>query len=95
MACRQDVVGIFTSVISGTDLISMWFTQPTTYHIVYPTHHLPYRGSLLLISSTGVILLLLDKLRLIGWEEMWRVTAERELMNMLSTSLADQVRRIR
>ncbi|XP_072278145.1 xylosyl- and glucuronyltransferase LARGE2 [Pyxicephalus adspersus] len=40
--------------------------------------------------NTGVILLLLDKLRLIGWEEMWRVTAERELMNMLSTSLADQ-----
>ncbi|KAE8606480.1 hypothetical protein XENTR_v10010749 [Xenopus tropicalis] len=40
--------------------------------------------------NTGVILLLLDKLRLIGWEEMWRLTAERELMNMLSTSLADQ-----
>ncbi|XP_053304940.1 xylosyl- and glucuronyltransferase LARGE2 [Spea bombifrons] len=40
--------------------------------------------------NTGVILLLLDRLRLIGWEEMWRLTAERELMNMLSTSLADQ-----
>ncbi|CAH2325901.1 LARGE xylosyl- and glucuronyltransferase 2 [Pelobates cultripes] len=40
--------------------------------------------------NTGVILLLLDKLRMIGWEELWRVTAERELMNMLSTSLADQ-----
>ncbi|XP_053545281.1 xylosyl- and glucuronyltransferase LARGE2 [Bombina bombina] len=40
--------------------------------------------------NTGVILLLLDKLRLIGWEEMWRLTAERELMSMLSTSLADQ-----
>ncbi|KAM4721614.1 xylosyl- and glucuronyltransferase LARGE2 [Rhinophrynus dorsalis] len=40
--------------------------------------------------NTGVILLLLDKLRMIGWEEMWRLTAERELMNMLSTSLADQ-----
>ncbi|XP_069821440.1 xylosyl- and glucuronyltransferase LARGE2 [Dendropsophus ebraccatus] len=40
--------------------------------------------------NTGVILLLLDKLRQIGWEETWRLTAERELMNMLSTSLADQ-----
>ncbi|XP_073397799.1 xylosyl- and glucuronyltransferase LARGE2 isoform X2 [Dendrobates tinctorius] len=40
--------------------------------------------------NTGVILLLLDKLRQIGWEETWRLTAERELMSMLSTSLADQ-----
>ncbi|KAM8940518.1 xylosyl- and glucuronyltransferase LARGE2 [Pelodytes ibericus] len=40
--------------------------------------------------NTGVILLLLDRLRAIGWEEMWRVTAEKELMSMLSTSLADQ-----
>ncbi|XP_073514949.1 xylosyl- and glucuronyltransferase LARGE2 isoform X1 [Phyllobates terribilis] len=40
--------------------------------------------------NTGVILLLLDKLRQISWEETWRLTAERELMSMLSTSLADQ-----
>ncbi|XP_054828387.1 xylosyl- and glucuronyltransferase LARGE2 isoform X2 [Eublepharis macularius] len=40
--------------------------------------------------NTGVILLRLDHLRQIGWEQMWRLTAERELMNMLSTSLADQ-----
>ncbi|XP_069479349.1 xylosyl- and glucuronyltransferase LARGE2 [Ambystoma mexicanum] len=40
--------------------------------------------------NTGVILLLVDKLRRIGWEQLWRLTAERELMNMLSTSLADQ-----
>ncbi|KAK2121449.1 Xylosyl- and glucuronyltransferase large1 [Saguinus oedipus] len=37
-----------------------------------------------------VILLLLDKLRKMKWEQMWRLTAERELMGMLSTSLADQ-----
>ncbi|KAJ7397610.1 hypothetical protein BTVI_133885 [Pitangus sulphuratus] len=37
-----------------------------------------------------VILLLLDKLRKMKWEQMWRLTAERELMSMLSTSLADQ-----
>ncbi|KAK2523673.1 Large [Columba livia] len=41
--------------------------------------------------NTGVILLLLDKLRKMKWEQMWRLTAERELMSMLSTSLADQL----
>ncbi|NWH75918.1 LARG2 glucuronyltransferase, partial [Piaya cayana] len=40
--------------------------------------------------NTGVILLLLDRLRHLGWEQMWKQTAERELMNLLSTSLADQ-----
>lgn len=40
--------------------------------------------------NTGVILLLLERLRRIGWEQMWRLTAERELMSMFSTSLADQ-----
>ncbi|XP_067347594.1 xylosyl- and glucuronyltransferase LARGE2s isoform X2 [Channa argus] len=39
---------------------------------------------------TGVILLYLERLRRISWEQMWRLTAERELMSMLSTSLADQ-----
>ncbi|KFW71151.1 Glycosyltransferase-like LARGE2, partial [Pygoscelis adeliae] len=33
---------------------------------------------------------LLGRLRRLGWEQMWRLTAERELMSMLSTSLADQ-----
>ncbi|XP_061885639.1 xylosyl- and glucuronyltransferase LARGE2s isoform X2 [Entelurus aequoreus] len=40
--------------------------------------------------NTGVILLYLERLRRIKWEQMWRLTAEKELMNMLSTSLADQ-----
>ncbi|KAM8910193.1 xylosyl- and glucuronyltransferase LARGE1 isoform 4-T4 [Spinachia spinachia] len=40
--------------------------------------------------NTGVILLLLDRLRKLRWEQMWKLTAERELMSMLSTSLADQ-----
>ncbi|XP_074853653.1 xylosyl- and glucuronyltransferase LARGE2 isoform X1 [Carettochelys insculpta] len=40
--------------------------------------------------NTGVILLLLERLRRMGWEQMWRLTAERELMSMFSTSLADQ-----
>lgn len=46
---------------------------------------------LLSLSFSGVILLYLERLRRIGWEQMWRLTAERELMSMLSTSLADQV----
>ena len=45
----------------------------------------------ILYCCPGVILLLLDKLRKMKWEQMWRLTAERELMGMLSTSLADQV----
>jgi len=40
--------------------------------------------------NTGVILLDLLKLRQMKWANLWRMTAERELMNMLSTSLADQ-----
>jgi hypothetical protein len=47
--------------------------------------------SSVLSCCPGVILLLLDKLRKMKWEQMWRLTAERELMGMLSTSLADQV----
>ncbi|KAM8971448.1 xylosyl- and glucuronyltransferase LARGE2 isoform 3-T3 [Sarcophilus harrisii] len=40
--------------------------------------------------NTGVILLHLERLRQAGWEQMWRLTAERELLTMLATSLADQ-----
>ncbi|XP_009698412.1 PREDICTED: LOW QUALITY PROTEIN: glycosyltransferase-like protein LARGE2, partial [Cariama cristata] len=40
--------------------------------------------------NTGERGLLPDRLRRLGWEQMWRLTAERELMSMLSTSLADQ-----
>lgn len=44
------------------------------------------------VFLAGVILLHLERLRSLGWEQMWRLTAEKELMSMLSTSLADQVR---
>ncbi|XP_045413869.1 LARGE xylosyl- and glucuronyltransferase 2 [Lemur catta] len=40
--------------------------------------------------NTGVILLQLDRLRQAGWEQMWRVTASRELLTLPATSLADQ-----
>uniref|UniRef100_A0A4X2KPW2 LARGE xylosyl- and glucuronyltransferase 2 n=1 Tax=Vombatus ursinus TaxID=29139 RepID=A0A4X2KPW2_VOMUR len=40
--------------------------------------------------NTGVILLHLERLRQVRWEQMWRLTAEQELLTMLATSLADQ-----
>ncbi|XP_072033911.1 xylosyl- and glucuronyltransferase LARGE1-like [Amphiura filiformis] len=40
--------------------------------------------------NTGVMLFDLKKLRDLNWMHMWRLTAEKELMNLLSTSLADQ-----
>ncbi|XP_059161962.1 xylosyl- and glucuronyltransferase LARGE1-like [Physella acuta] len=40
--------------------------------------------------NTGVILLDLKMLREIGWMQMWRLIAEKELMSILSVSLADQ-----
>ncbi|XP_047282302.1 xylosyl- and glucuronyltransferase LARGE2 isoform X9 [Homo sapiens] len=40
--------------------------------------------------NTGVILLRLDRLRQAGWEQMWRLTARRELLSLPATSLADQ-----
>ena len=41
--------------------------------------------------NTGVILLDLTRLRKMNWMQTWRLIAERELMTMLSTALADQV----
>lgn len=40
--------------------------------------------------NTGVMLFDLRKLRDLNWMQMWRLTAEKELMNLLATSLADQ-----
>ncbi|XP_052582514.1 xylosyl- and glucuronyltransferase LARGE2 isoform X5 [Peromyscus californicus insignis] len=40
--------------------------------------------------NTGVILLWLDRLRQTGWEQMWTLTAKRELLTLMATSLADQ-----
>ncbi|KAG8224788.1 hypothetical protein J437_LFUL002233 [Ladona fulva] len=40
--------------------------------------------------NTGVILLHLQKLRELGWGQLWRLIAEKDLITMLVTSLADQ-----
>ncbi|XP_077902252.1 xylosyl- and glucuronyltransferase LARGE2 isoform X5 [Ictidomys tridecemlineatus] len=39
---------------------------------------------------SGVILLWLDRLRQVGWEQIWTLTAQRELLTLAATSLADQ-----
>lgn len=40
--------------------------------------------------NTGVMLFDLEKLRKISWSQMWKMVAEKELMSMLTTALADQ-----
>lgn len=40
--------------------------------------------------NTGVMLLRLDRMRKFNWNAIWRMVAEKELMSMLSTALADQ-----
>ncbi|KAK2569201.1 Xylosyl- and glucuronyltransferase LARGE1 [Acropora cervicornis] len=72
------VVVLDTDVIFASDIAELWriFDQLTGKQ---------GRG-----FNTGVILLDLLKLRQMKWANLWRMTAERELMNMLSTSLADQ-----
>ncbi|XP_021495016.1 xylosyl- and glucuronyltransferase LARGE2 isoform X3 [Meriones unguiculatus] len=44
----------------------------------------------LFAQFSGVILMRLDRLQQIGWEEMWKLTARRELLTLMATSLADQ-----
>uniref|UniRef100_A0A672K0C4 LARGE xylosyl- and glucuronyltransferase 1 n=1 Tax=Sinocyclocheilus grahami TaxID=75366 RepID=A0A672K0C4_SINGR len=75
--------------ISGQQVLGLVENQSDWYLGNLWKNHRPWpalgRG-----FNTGVILLLLDRLRKLKWEQMWRLTAERELMSMLSTSLADQ-----
>jgi len=40
--------------------------------------------------NTGVIAMDLDKLRKLNWRQLWRLTAEKDLVNHYFTSLADQ-----
>jgi len=40
--------------------------------------------------NTGVMLFDLKKLRTIKWPNLWRLTAEKQLLSLLSTVLADQ-----
>uniref|UniRef100_A0A671RAC7 Glycosyltransferase-like protein LARGE2 n=1 Tax=Sinocyclocheilus anshuiensis TaxID=1608454 RepID=A0A671RAC7_9TELE len=98
------VIVLDTDITFATDIAELWaifrkFTEKQVIGLVENQsdwylgnlwkNHKPWpalgRG-----FNTGVILLYIERLRRIGWEQMWRLTAERELMSMLSTSLADQ-----
>ncbi|KAJ0056772.1 hypothetical protein NL108_017374, partial [Boleophthalmus pectinirostris] len=100
----SQVIVLDTDITFATDIAELWgifrkFTDKQVIGLVENQsdwylgnlwkNHKPWpalgRG-----FNTGVILLYLERLRRMRWEQMWRLTAERELMNMLSTSLADQ-----
>lgn len=100
----SQVIVLDTDITFATDIAELWgifrkFTDKQVIGLVENQsdwylgnlwkNHKPWpalgRG-----FNTGVILLFLERLRRMRWETMWRLTAERELMNMLSTSLADQ-----
>ncbi|XP_033842330.1 xylosyl- and glucuronyltransferase LARGE2s [Periophthalmus magnuspinnatus] len=100
----SQVIVLDTDITFATDIAELWgifrkFTDKQVIGLVENQsdwylgnlwkNHKPWpalgRG-----FNTGVILLYLERLRRMRWEQMWRLTAERELMSMLSTSLADQ-----
>jgi len=98
------VIVLDTDITFATDIFQLWgmfrkFKRKQAIGLVENQsdwylgklwkHHKPWpaigRG-----FNTGVILLKLNLLRKINWNQIWRQTAERELMNMISTALADQ-----
>ncbi|XP_072321607.1 xylosyl- and glucuronyltransferase LARGE2s [Eucyclogobius newberryi] len=100
----SQVIVLDTDITFATDIAELWgifrkFTDKQVIGLVENQsdwylgnlwkNHKPWpalgRG-----FNTGVILLYVERLRRMRWEQMWRLTAERELMSMLSTSLADQ-----
>uniref|UniRef100_A0A8C6WSP4 LARGE xylosyl- and glucuronyltransferase 1 n=1 Tax=Neogobius melanostomus TaxID=47308 RepID=A0A8C6WSP4_9GOBI len=92
----QKVIVLDTDITFATDIAELWAVfhkfKGQTERLVFrkSVEEPPALARLGRGFNTGVILLLLDRLRKLRWEQMWRLTAERELMGMLSTSLADQ-----
>ncbi|XP_076311862.1 xylosyl- and glucuronyltransferase LARGE2s-like isoform X2 [Tachypleus tridentatus] len=100
----EKVIVLDTDVTFATDIAELWgifrkFTSKQAIGLVENQsdwylgklwkNHRPWpalgRG-----FNTGVILLHLQRLREFSWMQMWRLTAEKELLSMLATSLADQ-----
>lgn len=97
------VIVLDTDITFATDIAELWklFSKMTSESIALVEnqsdwylgklwkHHLPWpalgRG-----FNTGVMLLRLQKLREFNWSAIWKMVAEKELISMLSTSLADQ-----
>lgn len=99
----QKVIVLDTDVTFASDIAELWklFTslamavlglvgnQSDWYLGKIWKNHLPWsalgRG-----FNTGVMLMNLEQLRQLDWMTMWRQIAEKELVTMLATSLADQ-----
>ncbi|XP_076328863.1 xylosyl- and glucuronyltransferase LARGE1-like isoform X1 [Tachypleus tridentatus] len=100
----EKIIVLDTDVTFATDIAELWrifhkFTSKQAIGLVENQsdwylgklwkNHRPWpalgRG-----FNTGVILLHLQRLRELSWMQMWRLIAEKELLSMLSTSLADQ-----
>ncbi|KAL3842467.1 hypothetical protein ACJMK2_020489 [Sinanodonta woodiana] len=99
----EKVIVLDTDIIFATDIAELWKVfhilkkqviglvenQSDWYLGKLWKNHQPWpalgRG-----FNTGVILLDLRKLREFNWMEMWKLVAEKELMTMFSTALADQ-----
>ncbi|CAG2161830.1 unnamed protein product [Oppiella nova] len=97
------VIVLDTDITFATDIAELWnmFSKMTKESIALVENqsdwylgklwknHRPWpalgRG-----FNTGVILFSLKRLRQFNWSVVWKMVAEKELMSMLSTSLADQ-----
>lgn len=99
----DNVIVLDTDITFATDIAELWkmFAKMTSESIglvenqsdwylgkLWKNHH-PWpalgRG-----FNTGVMLLKLKTLREFNWNAIWKMVAEKELLSMLSTSLADQ-----
>lgn len=99
----NNVIVLDTDITFATDIAELWkiFAKMTTESIGLVENqsdwylgklwknHRPWpalgRG-----FNTGVMLLKLKSLREFNWNAIWKMIAEKELLSMLSTSLADQ-----
>ncbi|XP_063401408.1 xylosyl- and glucuronyltransferase LARGE2s-like [Mytilus trossulus] len=77
------------SILKGKKAIGLVENQSDWYLGKLWKNHRPWRA-LGRGFNTGVILLDLQKLRDMGWMELWNKIAQEELQTMLYTSLADQ-----
>ncbi|CAC5385785.1 LARGE [Mytilus coruscus] len=77
------------SILKGKKTIGLVENQSDWYLGKLWKNHRPWRA-LGRGFNTGVILLDLQKLRDMGWMELWTKVAQEELQTMLYTSLADQ-----
>ena len=93
--CSSESSNFF--IIFFPNYFSIWLSFPSFYGIwKRPMHQIRIKS----ISdagiysffrfNTGVIAMDLQKLRKLNWRQLWRLTAEKDLVNHYFTSLADQ-----